>query len=71
MSRGPHSRFPVPGTRDVTKQREVPTEVDVNHGVPLLAGHIETHRILQDPRVVDRAVHAPIDLDGIGEEFFV
>jgi hypothetical protein len=41
------------------RRREVPLEVHVDHGVPLLLAHVHEHPVAEDPRVVDEDVEPP------------
>jgi hypothetical protein len=41
----------------------VALEVDGDHGVPLVLGHVHEHPVAEDPRVVDEDVEAPVALD--------
>ena len=43
--------------------REVALEVDADHRVELVLGHVEAHLVAQDPRVADEHVEATEQLD--------
>jgi hypothetical protein len=52
----------------VAEGRERPLEVDPDHRVPLVLGHVEQHPVPQDASVVDENVEAAEDLDRLVDQ---
>jgi hypothetical protein len=57
-----------PVRRRVPRQQEVPAQVDPDHQVPLLVGHVEQHPVAQHPGVVHHDVQPAELLGGGGEQ---
>ena len=47
----------------MARRCEVALEVDGDHRVPLLLGHVHEHAVAEDPGVVDEDVEAPERVD--------
>ena len=50
------------------RRAEVALEVHLDHGIPLVLGHVERHLVPQDAGVVHEHVEGPVGLDGLPDE---
>ncbi len=60
-------RLAAPVRRRVAAQQEVAAQVDRDHGVPLLVGHVEEHPVTRHAGVVDDDVEPAVPVDGGGD----